>query len=104
VSGDARSALDIRRMVAEKVSQCVGGCAQRSGHLSHGGGESESVCRGDARSDLDICRMVAEKVSQRVRGCAQRSGHLSHGGREGESVCRGMRAALWTSVAWWRRK
>ncbi len=42
MSGDARSALDICRMVAEKVSQCVGG---------------------DARSDLDICRMVAEKVS-----------------------------------------
>jgi hypothetical protein len=43
VSEDARSALDICRMVAEKVSQCVGGCAQSSGHLSHGGGEGESV-------------------------------------------------------------
>jgi hypothetical protein len=75
-SGDARSALDICRMVG-------GGCAQRSGHLSHGGGEGESVCWGDARSALDICRMVAEKVSQCVGG---------------------MRAALWTSVAWWRRR
>jgi Cdc6-like AAA superfamily ATPase len=37
LSGDARRALDICRMVAEMVSQCVGGCAQRSGHLSHGG-------------------------------------------------------------------
>ena len=35
---------------------------------------------GDARRALDICRMVAEKVSQ------------------------GMRAALWTSVPWWRRR
>ncbi len=59
---------------------------------------------GDARRALDICRMVAEKVSQCVGRCAQRPGHLSRGGGEGESVCRGMRAALWTSIAWWRRR
>ena len=65
LSGDARRALDICRMVAEKVSQLVSG---------------------DARSALDICRMVAEKVSQGVGGCAQRPGHLSGGGGGGESV------------------